>query len=193
VAQKRKFSSPAALKRKIDEYFRSIRRTVTVTEMLPTGEYDKYGHALLAPSPCLNDKKEEIKRVEYLIAPRMTALRLALKVDAETWSRYASGEIGDDDEEKAEFAAVCAGAKAICEDWLRGEQLTRTKGLAGVMRELEVNYGDGREQKVIVESRAPMTLEDKVSILARLGIVSGEGDPETGGEDGAGENSPDEV
>ena len=187
MARKRKFSSPAALKRKINDYFRSIRRTVTVTELVSTGEIDKYGHAVLEAVPVINDDGDEIKRVEYVIAPRMTALRLALKVDAETWSRYASGEIGDDEDEKAEFAAVCAGAKAICEDWLRGEQLTRTKGLAGVMHELERNYGDGVDRKVIIESAALMTMDDKTGLLVRLGIVPDEnGDFSLSGEGASG-------
>ena len=176
----RKFRTPAALGRAIDKYFRSIRRTVEVTELCPTGEYDKYGHAVLEGRVVKDDEGNAIKRVEYVIAPRMTALRLALGVDATTWGRYAAGEIGDDDEQKAKYAAVCRLAKDVCEDWLRGEELTRTKGLAGVMRELEVNYGDGKDQRLIVETKAPPTMDEKIELLRSLGLLAEDGAKEEG-------------
>ena len=175
MANKRRFATPTALRKEIDRYFRSISRTVTVTELIPTGELDKYGHPVLEPVECRNDADEPIRKVEFLVAPRMTALRLFLNVDAETWSRYASGEVGTTDRQREAYAAACAHAKAVCEDWLKGEKLTRTKGLAGVMHELEVNYGEG-ESKLSSASRSSMTLDEKTAFLEKLGLVVSSGE-----------------
>ena len=184
MANKRRFATPTALRKEIDRYFRSISRTAPVTELKPTGELDKYGHPVLEAVECRNDDGEPIRKQEFLVAPRMTALRLFLEVDAETWSRYASGEVGTTDRQREAYAAACAWAKAVCEDWLKGEKLTRIKGLAGVMHELEVNYGDGRENKLIVESRSPMTFDERAAILSRLGLVPEEGGPDETGDEG---------
>ena len=42
MAKKKKLS-PRELDRGIDDYFRSISRMVTVTEMIDSGEVDRYG------------------------------------------------------------------------------------------------------------------------------------------------------
>ena len=188
MANERRFETPRALQQKINKYFRMIRREVPMTEPVPTGKLDKYGHPVFESKPVLNELGKQVVYLEYVVPPRMTALRLALKVDAETWSRYASGEVGDDDAQKAEFVRVCADAKAICEDWLKEQKLTRTKGLAGVMHELEVNYGDGVKDSAIARAyAAPMPLEEVEGFLRELGVpgfgndAPGEGVP--GGEE----------
>lgn len=179
MARERRFTSPAKLRREIDAYFLSISRTVAVTERVPTGALDKYGHPLFSEEPVKNDAGEVIVRREYVIAPRMTALRLHLAISAATWGRYASGEMGRDDAERAEFIRVCEQARDRIEDWLRGEKLTRTKGLAGVLHELEVNFGDKCERRITVESSAPMSLGEVEAVLREIGVPgmgeSGEG------------------
>lgn len=187
MARERRFTSPAKLRRQIEAYFLSISRTVPVTERVPTGELDKYGHPLFSEEPVKNDAGEVILRREYVIAPRMTALRLYLGISAATWGRYASGEMGRDEVESAEFIRVCEQARDQIEDWLRGEKLTRTKGLAGVLHELEVNYGDKCERRITVESSSPMSLGEVETVLREIG-VQGIGEPGEGvGDKDAGE------
>lgn len=189
MARERRFASPAKLRREIEAYFRSISRTACVTERVATGEFDSYGHAIIEERPVKNDAGEVITRLEYMIAPRMSALRLYLGISAATWGRYACGDMGRTDEEREEFIRVCESARDRIEDWLRGEKLTRTKGLAGVMHELELNYGDTVEHKITVEGSGrlsggqEMSLTEVEALLRELGIP-GLGNVSASGEGG---------
>jgi hypothetical protein len=101
---------------------------------------------------------------------------MELGISETTFRRYADGKIGKDEDERDEFMRVCAYARDECEDWLRLQKLTRTKGLAGVMHELERNYGDGVTRKVSIEGpAASMTLDERTALLEDLGILPGEG------------------
>ena len=142
MAHARRYSTPNALRTEINKYFKSIRRVVEVTEWVPTGKLDDYGHPVLREKKVKNEYGDVIKRVDYKVPPQLTALRLALKVDRTTWGRYASGEVGKTDAEKEAYKRVCEDAKSECERWLRHEKLTRTKGLTGIIHELENHYGD---------------------------------------------------
>ena len=179
MAQKA-YKTPTALDSAIRRYFRSISRTVTATELIPTGRLDKYGHEILDPIVVKNDDGEEIRYVEFVVPPRITALCRALKISKSTWERYSTGSGAKDEAEASRWREVCEDARSICEDWLKGEVLTRRKGVTGVIFELKANYGYSEKQEIEVK-RAPssddMTMDEREAILRRLGIP-------IGGEDG---------
>ena len=176
MAKERKFETPTALRKAIDGYFRSISRTETVKESVPTGKLDKYGHPVMKQVEVISDAGTPVSFRRFLIPPRLGRLYMELGISETTFRRYADGEVGKSEKQKAEFSRVCAWARAECEDWLRNEKLTRVKGLAGVMHELERNYDDGVTKKVSFEGAAPMTMDERTALLESLGILPGEGE-----------------
>ena len=72
MAGERQYKSARALQRGLDDYFQSIRRTVEVTENVPTGERDEKGHVIYAPVKVINDKGEVMTRQEYFQPPSGT-------------------------------------------------------------------------------------------------------------------------
>ena len=69
MAGEKQYKSARALQRGLDDYFQSIRRTVEVTENVPTGERDEKGHVIYAPVKVINDKGEVMTRQEYFQPP----------------------------------------------------------------------------------------------------------------------------
>lgn len=174
---KRKYRTPKALEKAVEAYFRSISRTRTATEPYDTGRTDKYGHPIMGCRAVYNDEGEEITYREFIVAPRMTALCRHLGICAQTWARYASGEGAADEAEARRWREVCENAKAVCEDYLKGELITRHKGVTGIMFELKANYGytDRQEIEIKHPSESPMTLDEREAVLRRLGISVGAG------------------
>lgn len=173
---KRKYATPKKLEAAIEGYFRSISRIRTATEMVPTGELDEYGHPIMKAQKICNEDGEEIRYREFVLPPRMTALQRHLKISAQTWSRYASGACAANEEEAERWREVCADAKAVCEDYLKGELISRHKGVTGIMFELKANYGytDRQEIEIKRPQDEPVTLDEREAILRRLGIQVGD-------------------
>ena len=140
--RKKKYSTARALERKIEEYFRTISRTVTVQERVGTGRMDSHGHEIFVFKPILNDAGEEIKRLDFVVPPTITGLCRYLGMTRESWSEYGRRE---------GYADVCAAAKDVMRQY-NEEELLRREGsqVKGVIFNLQNNYGytDKAEVKV---------------------------------------------
>lgn len=108
----------------------------------------------------------------FLEPPRITAMCRSMGISRTTWAKYVSGEGAADEREAEEWRSVGEYAREVCEDWLRGELLTRTKGVTGVLSELRANYGhrDTVSTEVVPSGAAPPpTLADLTEAAARAG------------------------
>lgn len=174
----KRYGSAAALRRAAEKYFRSISRTETVTELVPTGSLDRYGHEICEPRPVVDDDGCEMKTVRFYEPPRITAMCRSMGISRQTWSKYVSGAYALTEAEAEEWRAVGEYARERCEDWLRGELLTRTKGVAGVLSELRANYGhrDASPADLPVGGvQTPPTIDEMVRTLRELGVDVDEG------------------
>ena len=100
MARERRFKTSKALRTAAEEYFHSISRTVEVTEMVPTGEMDSKGHAVLEPQKVTNDRGEVIRTREFLVPPTVVGLCLYLGVHRATWARWCDHQAHPELEEK---------------------------------------------------------------------------------------------
>ncbi len=176
IVRERAYRTPRALASATKKYFSSISRTVSAVEMVPTGRKDEMGHEIYEPREVKNDAGEVIRYREYAVPPRMTALYRALGISKQTWSRYASGKIGDDEAQCEAYAMVCEDARCEVEDYLRSQVLTRTKGVTGIIHELRCNYGDKPGAEVEIVDRggnAPVSMAERRKVLGDLGLLGG--------------------
>ena len=167
MARERKFKTSKALRTAAEEYFDSISRTVEVTEMVPTGEMDSKGHAVLEPKKVMNDRGEVIRTREFLVPPTVVGLCLYLGVHRATWARWC------DHQEHPELEEATEWVSAVLRAWNEEQLLTRgDKGVKGIMFNLQNNYGYA--QKVEVEAgpqtRAAqsLTTQEKLALLQEL-------------------------
>lgn len=138
MAGERHYRSARALERALEDYFRTIRRTVEVVEMLPTGERDEMGHVVCAPVKVINDKGEVMLRQEYLQPPSVGGACRHLGISRRTWARY-----GRD----ADLGGPIERAKEEMLRWNEEQLLLREgKNVRGVVFNLENNYY-AREEK----------------------------------------------
>lgn len=134
----RVYETPEELLRAVEDYFGRISRTVDVTELVDSGKKDSDGHAIYVPVKVQNDDGEVIRRVEFLVPPSITDLCLELGITKQTWVNYRNRE---------GYRQVAEWAKTRVESYLRRESLTRTKGLQGVIFNLEQNFKDEEKKE----------------------------------------------
>ena len=138
MAGERQYKSARALQRGLEDYFQSIRRTVEVTENVPTGERDEKGHVIYAPVKVINDKGEVMTRQEYFQPPSVGGACRHLGISRRTWVRYGQDE---------SLGPVIQSAKEEMLRWNEEELLLREgKNVRGIVFNLEMNYY-GREEK----------------------------------------------
>ena len=138
MAGEKQYKSARALQRGLEDYFQSIRRTVEVTENVPTGERDEKGHVIYAPVKVINDKGEVMTRQEYFQPPSVGGACRHLGISRRTWVRYG--------QDKA-LGPVIQSAKEEMLRWNEEELLLREgKNVRGIVFNLEMNYY-GREEK----------------------------------------------
>lgn len=170
VGRPRKYVA-RTLEAAIERYFASISRTEKVC--------DEAGNVLY------NDLGEAIVATVYVVPPKVSGLCLYLGIDRSTWANYC------DAEQHPELASVVQRAQMQMEDYLVGELLTRTKGVQGVIFNLQNNYGwrEKREVEVGPATRraacAGMSMREKMELIAEVaGMQAGE-DVSDGDVDGA--------
>lgn len=81
----KKYRSAASLMRAAEKYFRSISRTKTMVEPVPTGRLDRYGHEICEMRKVLNDEGEEVTVRRFLEPPRITAMCRSMGISRTTW------------------------------------------------------------------------------------------------------------
>lgn len=127
----RVYETPEDLLEAVEAYFDRISRTVDVTETVDTGEKDSDGHRVFAQRVVCNDDGEVIRVTEFLVPPSITDLCLELGITKQTWVNYRN---------RTGYLQIVEWAKTRVESYLRRESLTRTKGLQGVIFNLEQNF-----------------------------------------------------
>ena len=159
-AGRKKIYSPEQLEKAVARYFKKISRLKTVTELVPTGELDKYGHEILKAEPVRNLDGEEIQQLEYLITPCVRTLCDFLGIERTTWARYCANP---------EYSNTTTHVRGRFQSWLEQQLDEREdRRLGGIKFNLENNYG--YRNRVDVSSE---TMED---YLAKLTEGGGEQD-----------------
>lgn len=135
----RTYETPEELEEAVEAYFFSISRTVDAVELVDSGRRDDHGHVIYEPVKIWNDGGEVIRKTEYILPPSVTDLCLHLGITRQTWVNYGR---------RAEFRDITDRTKARVKSYLVRESLTRTKGLQGVLFNLQNNFDeDEREQR----------------------------------------------
>lgn len=130
---------PEELEAKIEDYFAGITRLVTVTEMVDTGEKDKYGHAILEARDVLNSKGEAVKKLNYIIPPTIGGICKHLGISPTTWSKYG---------ERKRYDEIVKRTRGRVYEYLQGETLVRPdKMLGGIMFNIENNFPEFAPRK----------------------------------------------
>ena len=173
----------ATLRKAVRAYFSSISRTVTVTEPVPSGEVDQYGHPILIQQPILDDDGAPIRRREYVNPPTLGGLCRALGIHRATWARWADAET------YPEFADTVEWAREEVRAWLEEQLHTRPgKDVKGIIFDLQANFGL-RERREIemgpqaaraVQTSGTMTLAEREELLREIAAEYGRQDGETG-------------
>jgi len=139
------FKTPQALGNAVAKYFLKISKIEKITEPTPLtddeGRYitNRKGDVVMAPRPVLNDKGEEMYHRIYIVPPSVSGLCLDLNISRKTWAKYCA-EDG--------YKDVCDQAKLRIEAYLTEQLNERKKNLAGIIFNLQNNYG-WREKKDI--------------------------------------------
>lgn len=139
MGRKKKYT-PKALREAVSRYFDSISREVTVMEKLPTGKKDGWGHEIYEEKPVTNKLGEEVKITEYVVPPMLEDLCLHLKIHSSTWSRWS------DKRKYPELAEIIEDVRDRLLAWNKSQVVTR-KNVRGVIWNLEVNLGCGKQEK----------------------------------------------
>lgn len=137
---RKKIYTETTLRKAVRKYFDSISREVEITERVPTGQKDKMGHEIYRVDPVYNKLGEVAKMTEYLVPPTIGGLCLYLKIYGSTWKRW------HDRDKYPEFQEIIEEAEDTIETWKK-EQVIVRKNTRGLIWDLEVNHGCGKQSK----------------------------------------------
>lgn len=133
--------TPRTLKKAVERYFASISRTVPVTEPIPTGKLDRYGHPVFEYVQVKNCLGEDVYKTEYLIKPSCAGLARFLGIHRSTWDNYHDKDV------YPEFQDVVEDAEDRIFAWTHEQLLTRSgKDVKGIVVELEHSWGYKQER-----------------------------------------------
>ncbi len=161
--------SPAWVVARILAWRKTITRIVNVTEQVPTGELDKYGHPVMKTVDVVNQLCNPVTRMEFLVAPMVGDLCIYMGVSRAQWDAWVQ------DDAYAEAAQLM---ESIYRHYLDRELVTR-KDVKGVIYGLEAfagvktpaeggagEFGKGRSgQKA---NSAGLTIKDKARLLEQV-------------------------
>ncbi len=148
----RKKYGPKSLAAGIDRYFASIRRTVTATEKVETGEK---GAKAYVEQPILSDTGEPILYREYVVAPTLWGLCEALGVSLAEWEKLSDPILHPELQEAVQMAG------ALMREW-REQTLLAKKDVRGLIYHLQNRLG-GLE--LPQRGEEPLTLGEKRTLL----------------------------
>lgn len=179
MGRPRKYTKKS-LKEALEEYFRSISRTVTLTERVASGKKDEYGHEIYETKPVLNDDGKPIKARQFEIPPTVGGICEYLGIHRSTWADYC------DKDSHPEFQEITSWAKETIHAYLETALLGRSgKDLKGVIFTLQNNYGYTEKREVEMGpgaqkavAAANMTTAEREKLLKELAqeIFQSEGD-----------------
>ena len=132
MPQRMKYGSSKAREAAARRYFDGISRVKTVTEQVPTGEIDRYGHQVFREETVVNALGEPVRITEFVEPPTVGGLCAALGISRTTWMHYHSGKT----QEAAEWI------DDVLRTWNERELLTREgRNIQGIVFNLKNNYG----------------------------------------------------
>ena len=136
----RKFKTGRALRKAVESYFDGITREKQVTEKVPTGGLDRYGHPLYEDIPVYNRRGEPVTVTQFLVPPSWGDLAEFLGVHRSTLTAWCDATA------YPEFSDTAMWARGRIHAYLERESLTREgKDLKGVLFNLENNFGGGEQ------------------------------------------------
>ena len=119
-------------------YFDTITRDVPLMEKRDTGRKDKYGHVVYENVPIKNKLGQPAMVTEYLAPPTIGGLCRYLGIHSGTWSRWENRE------KYPEFQEIMEDVADRLLTW-RKEQVVLRKDVKGLIWDMEVNYGIGKQ------------------------------------------------
>lgn len=132
----KKYDSAEKLRKDVEKYFKSITRTITMTEKKSTGVKDKDGHWIYEDVPIKNALGKEVAVTQYIIPPSVFDLCRFLKISESTWENYCNPD------KHPEFLGTTTYVWGRMRAWNLEQLLTRQgKDLKGIIFNLENNYG----------------------------------------------------
>lgn len=130
-----------SLRKAVEGYFAAITRDRIVTEPVPTGRMDGYGHPVFQEQPVKNSLGAFVLVTEYLVPPSIGALAIALGIHRSTWDNW------HDREKYPEFQEIVTWADDKILAWKEEQVLTRPgKNLKGIIWDLDNNHGYYRKR-----------------------------------------------
>lgn len=163
MGREKKYTA-AGLRKAVEQYFKSISRTVPVTEEVPTGELDSHGHKLFELQPVMNDLNEMMMHTEFVIPPTVSGLCEFLGIHRATWARYC------DAEEHPEFCDTTTRARGRMRAYLEEQLLTR-KDVRGIIFDLQNNHGYAERREVELGSRAAQAIRERLPAEERAELL----------------------
>lgn len=158
MGRNRAYTTTAELSQAVNHYFDTISRMEDVTEQVPTGAKDQYGHTVYQQIPVKNALGEIIRRRVFFIPPDIYGLCEHLGIHKTTWERYCQLEI---------FREVTQEAEERMLGWKSRQLLEReNKRINGLTYELERNHKGWAKTGASVESVAPMEELSDAQLLA---------------------------
>lgn len=154
MAREKKYT-PKALETAIEDYFKSISRTVTAKEKYDTGKKDSSGHIVYAYRDIVNDDGEKIKYTEFIVPPSVIDLCLFLNISRQTLLNYET------DEKYLDTITRARGRIEGC----KARMLHTAKNVQGVMFDLECNHKWQRQVKVDLDANGKQNLNVKIEVV----------------------------
>lgn len=181
MGAKRKYGA-RSLRKALEGYFASISRTITLTERVPTGETDEWGHEVKKTVDICNDAGEPIRRRIFEVPPSIGAMCDYLGIHRSTWDNYCDTSLNPDLVEATEWVNEQLLA------YLEMELLTRSgSNLKGIIQYLQNHYGyaERREVEMGPGARKAMTVatipaSERAALLRELMEEFREGDESDG-------------
>lgn len=155
MPREKKYKTAKTFAAAVDGYFSSISRTVNVRLLDPEKEewYD-----------AVNDDGEPIKDVQYIVPPSLSAMCLKLGISRQTFSHYAADTAGG-------YAAVCEYARLRVQAYLEEQLKSRTKGLSGIIFDLQANFGWKEKREVAIDEETRRDMKQTLTMDEKLALI----------------------
>ena len=148
IGRPRDYKTVAAMRKKINNYFKSITITRNMTERVIDGyELDEFGKEdktkpIYKSVPVLNNLKEPITYQEYVEKPSIIRMCLYLEIDRGTLIYYENNPIKDEEGNiTQQFSHTIKKARDKIEAY-KADQLDRVQGqVTGIIFDLKNNHG----------------------------------------------------
>lgn len=155
MAREKKYKSKALFRKAVDKYFDSISRLEVVRVFdEESGEWRTAQNALGV----------RVHHLRYFVPPSLSALCLELGISRQTFANYAADVDGG-------YSAVCEYARLRIQAYLEEELKVRTKGLSGVIFDLQANFGWKEKREVALDSETRRDMKESLTMDEKLALI----------------------